>query len=662
MGAESWTQDLLAWVNANPAWGALIVFGVAFFESLVLVGIILPGVMILFGMGTLIGLGVIDLVSVWLAASLGALLGDSLSYLLGFRNREHLLEVWPFSRYPGMMDRGIRFFRVHGSKGVVAGRFIGPLRPVVPAVAGIMGMRPTKFFTVDVAACIAWAPSFLLPGILFGASLEVASEYTGRLTMVLVVGLGALWLTWWLMRLIYEPLASRSARWMRHAIRWTRRHPVLGRVSGPLLDPAQPEVLSVSMLGALLVVIFWGLGMLMLMEPFSAQPKALDQGVQALALSLHNHLADPALVAISQLSKWPVMLFSSAAVLFWLIGARRHVAALHWLAAIGGGWLLQLLLDWSLRSTPPIIEMSGEWVRVPSSPMVLITVVFSFFAVMVAREVRRKHRQWPYLVAALVLTLQVLARLYLGLEWFSGVLMGLLLGLAWTLIVGIAYRQRAMRPFSGAVAGLIFYGSLFGLFVWQANEHTAEEVAALQTPPPLQVVSADEWWVSGWRELPVYRTGAFTRTTRRFNAQVAGAADQLEERLARQGWARVPDTDWRWILQALNPRPDEASLPLLGRAFEGRSETLLLRRHDHRTGELQTVRLWDSGYRLRPGDAAIYLAQISNEHLVQRFGFFSYWRSVPLPPQRLEALLALPAELEYRQVTENLVLLRSATD
>lgn len=658
MSIEGWTQALLAWVNANPGWGALLVFGVAFLESLVLIGILLPGIMILFGVGAFIGLGLLDLVPVWIAASAGALLGDTLSYTLGYRYREQLLDVWPFSRYPGLMERGMSFFQIHGPKSVVAGRFIGPLRPVIPAVAGILGMRPSRFLSVDVAACIAWAPSFLLPGVLFGASLEVASEYTGRLAVVLVVALAALWLAWWLMRLAYEPLASRSARWLRHGIRWTRRHPVLGRLTGPLLDPAQPEVLSVFMLGLLLVVIFWGLGMMLLLSPFSAQPQALDQAVQALALSMRNHLADPAMVAFSQLSRWQVTLLSGAAVLAWLLAARRWVAAGHWLIAIGGGWVLQQLLDWGLKAAPPVMELSAEWVRSPSPAMVLTAVVFTFFAVMVAREVKRRHRQWPYLAAGLVLTLVVLARLYLGLEWFSGALMGLLLGLAWTVIVGIAYRQRAMRPFSGAVACLIFYGSALVLFTWQVQEHTAEEVAALQAAQPQQRMASQHWWSSGWRSLPEYRTGVFTVDSRRFNAQVAADTDRVAELLARHGWERVPDTDWRWILQALNPRPNEASLPLLGRAYQGRSEALLMRRPDRGGAGLLTLRLWDSGYRLQPGGRILYVAQIAEEELVQRLGLFSYWRARPLESGDFQPVRASLAPLEQKLVAGDLLLVR----
>ncbi len=649
---------MLSWVNANPGWGVSMVFLVAMVESLVLVGILLPGIMILFGVGTLIGLGVVDLLPVWLAASSGAFIGDTLSFALGYRNREHLLEVWPFSRYPGMMERGIRFFEVHGVKSVVAGRFIGPLRPIIPAVVGIMRMPPSQFIAVDLAACIAWAPTFLIPGMVFGASLEVASEYTGRLAMVLVIALFTLWLIWWLLRALYEPLASRSARWMRHGIRWTRRHPVLGRIAAPLLDPARPEVLSVTAIGLVLVFVFWGLILLLFLSPFAAQPQALDQSAQELALSLRNQLADPFFVAVSQLSRWQVTLFSGAAVLLWLYGANRTVAANHWLVAIGGGWLIQMVLAWGLRATPQVMEVSVESLRGPSSAMGLTTVVFSFFAVMIAGEARRKHRQWPYLTAGLVLTLLLLARLYLGLEWLSGALMGVLLGLAWTLVVGMAYRQRATQNFSGALAGLIFYGSATLLFLWQANEHTAKEVEALQSLIPSQHMSERDWWDDAWRELPRERTGSLSTQSRRFNLQLVADPDAIAEALQKTGWERESPSDWLWIIQALNPEPDQASLPFLGRAYEGRSEALLLYRQMPDGGPLVTLRLWDSGVRLQPGERVLYVAQFSEEQLVQRFGAFSYWRSQPFAAEQMGELKAALQRFEHRQASEQMLLLR----
>lgn len=649
---------MLSWLNAHPGWGFAIVFLVALLESLVLVGILLPGIVILFGVGTLIGLGLLELIPIWLAATTGAFIGDFLSYLLGHRFRGHLLDIWPFSRYPALMERGTLFFHAHGAKSVVAGRFIGPLRPIIPAVAGMMGMKPGRFIAVDVPACITWAPSFLLPGMLFGASLEVASEYTGRLTVMLVILLVILWMTWWLIRLAYEPLATRSARWMRHGIRWSRRHPVLGRVAGPVLDPTRGEVLSVTMMGILLVFVFWGLVMLLFLSPFSSQPEALDQAVMNLALALRNHLADPVMVAISQLSRWPVSIFSALALLLWLLGAGRRNAAIHWVIAIGGGALLHFLLSWSLRTTPQVLEMAVPAMQSPSAAMSLPTVVLMFFAVMEAGELPRKHRQWPYLAAALVLILLALARLYLGMEWLSGALMGLVMGLAWTAIVGIAYRQRAMRRFSGATASLIFYGSFLALFSWQVHEHLAEDLALLESPTVLQKIDRNRWWVSGWKDLPMERTKLTSVASHRFNAQIAVDPEDLSRLLQQSGWEPVPDADWRWFIQALNPEPDQASLPLLGRAFEGRSEALLLQKDLDTEGRLLTIRLWDSGFRLVPGHQVLYLGQLSEEVLVQRLGLFSYWRSSPIDQTRFQPLREPLQTLEQKRVDDRLLLIR----
>jgi undecaprenyl-diphosphatase len=384
----------------------------------------------------------------------------------------------------------------------------------------------------------------------------------------------------------------------------------------------------------------------------------LDQAVQDLALSLRNHLADPVMVAISQLSRWPVSVFSALALLLWLLGAGRKNAALHWLIAIGGGSLLHLLLSWSLRATPQVIEMAGQDLRGPSAAMSLSTVVLTFFAVMEAGELLRKHRQWPYLAAALILILLTLSRLYLGMEWLSGALMGIAIGLAWTAVVGIAYRQRAFRRFSGVAASFIFYGSFFALFAWQVHEHNSEDLETLTAPTQLREVSREAWWESEWQDMPMERTRLASVASRSFNAQISVGPEQIASLLEQDGWETVPETDWRWIIQALNPEPDQASLPLLGRAYQGRSEELLMRKNIRPDGRLLTIRLWDSGVRLVPGQQILYLGQLSEEKLVQRFKLFSYWRSTAVDRRHFRPIRAPLNSLDQKLVSENLLLIR----
>jgi membrane protein DedA with SNARE-associated domain len=630
----------------------------SFVESLAFVGILVPGIIILFGLGALISLGAMDMLPIWLWGSIGAFTGDIVSYALGRRYRDHLPEMWPFSKFPRMLERGRDYFSVHGPKSVVVGRFIGPLRPVIPVTAGMLGLTPRRFLMVDIPACIAWTPSYLIPGMLFGASLEVASEYAGRLSLVLVIGAVVLWLTWWIIWTAYEYLASRSARWMRHAIRWLRRHPVFRRIAGPLLDSSQPEVLSITMMGLLLVLIFWAIVMLLLLAPFSASPKSVDQAVEAYALTLRNHIADPLMVALTQLSRLWVLIPTSMAVLLWLIGAGRQKAALHWLVAMGGGVILQILLGWSLRATPLLSEEGISALHDPSAALTLVTVVLGYFAVMVAREIKRRKRKWPYVIVGLLLSLLVLARLYLGLDWLSGALMGVALGMAWTFVIGIAYRQRALRSFNGMAASLIFFGMLAATFAWQVDQNLERDIAALKLPLPQSEITAQNWWEIEWQALPRERTYSKTVAAREFNFQFAGDPASLARVFAVHGWQEAESANWRWVLLSMNPEASESSLPPLKRDYLGHADILLLHRLGGDPFTQETMRIWDSGFRLKPGSQQVYLGQITSEVLVKRMNFFSFWRAKPAFKDSLEQLQNEANGLQTRRVSDSLLLIR----
>lgn len=655
---SDWTQDLLSWLNANPGWAGFWVFVMSFVESLAFVGILVPGIIILFGIGALISLGAMDMLPIWLWGSLGAFVGDIISYGLGRRYRSHLADIWPFTRFPGMLDRGREYFRVHGSKSVAIGRFIGPLRPVIPVTAGMLGLAPQRFLMVAIPACVLWTPAYLLPGMLFGASLEVASEYAGRMSLVLIIAAVVLWLTWWVIWSAYEYLAGHSARWLRHLIRWMRRHPVFRRIAGPLLDSTQPEVLSITMMGALLVLLLWGTVMVLFMSPFSAHPQSIDLAVQEYALALRNHIADPLMVALIQLSRLWVLVPTSMAVLLWLIGAGRKNAALHWLVAMGGGVILEIILGWTLRSTPILSESGATGFFEPSAELTLVTVVLGYFAVMVARELKRRKRKWPYMFTGLLLSLLVLAQLYLGLDWFSGAMMGVALGMAWTFIVGIAYRQRARWSFNGTAASTIFFGMLAITFAWQVDQNLEKDLVTLRVPLIERETLRDDWWQSDWQSLPRDRTELKSMPAHEFNFQFAGNPDSLTQTLAAQNWQAAELANWRWPIQSMNPEPSEMTLPPLKKDYRGHAGILLLHRLGGDLASQETLRLWDSGMRLMPGGERVYLGQIATEVLVQRLKLFSYWSAKPVSRLELEQWKEEVSGLDVKWADERMLLIR----
>ena len=52
---------LFAWVAAHPGWMSAVIFITSLSESLTIVGVIVPGALIMFTLGTLIGLSLIHI-------------------------------------------------------------------------------------------------------------------------------------------------------------------------------------------------------------------------------------------------------------------------------------------------------------------------------------------------------------------------------------------------------------------------------------------------------------------------------------------------------------------------------------------------------------------------------------------------------------------------
>lgn len=164
MTLESLANDVLAFVQGHAAWAPLIVAVLCFAESLAVVSFFVPATVILVGIGALIGASGISFWPVWVGAVIGAILGDWLSYWVGFHFKAEARHVWPLSRYPDFVERATHFCEKWGAWGVFIGRFSGPLRAFVPLAAGIFAMPAVLFQVANVASAMLWGFLLLAPG------------------------------------------------------------------------------------------------------------------------------------------------------------------------------------------------------------------------------------------------------------------------------------------------------------------------------------------------------------------------------------------------------------------------------------------------------------------------------------------------------------------
>jgi len=203
-------EPLLDWVARHEVFAGFVIFFVAAAESLAIVGILVPGIAFMLGIGALVGLQSLPLASTLLWAMAGAVAGDSLSYWLGRHFDKQLLAIWPLSRYPQLIPRGERFFKRHGGKSILFGRFVGPLRPIIPFVAGMMHMPPGRFLLFNIVSAILWAPAVILPGLVFGKSIHLASDVLVRLIIVVAATIILFGIVGWVIRKLYLVLAAET--------------------------------------------------------------------------------------------------------------------------------------------------------------------------------------------------------------------------------------------------------------------------------------------------------------------------------------------------------------------------------------------------------------------------------------------------------------------
>jgi membrane protein DedA with SNARE-associated domain len=161
---EAYSQQLLEFMRMNQGWAPAVVALLAFGESLAFISLLLPAWAALVGMGALISAGEINFWPIWVAASIGAALGDWLSYWIG-RKLEHTVQnIWPLSRHPELIPKGEVFMKKWGVAGIFIGRFFGPLRASVPLVAGIFEMPFWRFQFANFTSAFVWAAVLLTLG------------------------------------------------------------------------------------------------------------------------------------------------------------------------------------------------------------------------------------------------------------------------------------------------------------------------------------------------------------------------------------------------------------------------------------------------------------------------------------------------------------------
>lgn len=167
-------------VRYGPTLGYLIVFGIIFAESGLLIGFFLPGDSLLFTAGFLASpasqvlleklnvpseTAFFSLPILVIGCFLAAVIGDSVGYTFGRRVGPRL-----FQREDSLLfskDNVVKaqeFYEKHGGKAIVLARFVPVIRTFAPIVAGVGNMKYSRFVMFNLIGGFVWAVGVTIAG------------------------------------------------------------------------------------------------------------------------------------------------------------------------------------------------------------------------------------------------------------------------------------------------------------------------------------------------------------------------------------------------------------------------------------------------------------------------------------------------------------------
>ena len=182
-------------ITQYGTWTYIILFGVIFVETGLVVMPFLPGDSLLFAAGTFAALDALNIYYLIGLLMFAAILGDTVNYSIGHYLGERAYNIkWIKKEY---FDKTHAFFEKHGGKTIFLARFVPIVRTFAPFVAGIGKMSYGYFITYNFVGGITWVLLFTLAGYFFGNIPIVRENFELVIIAIILVSVVPMGIEWW---------------------------------------------------------------------------------------------------------------------------------------------------------------------------------------------------------------------------------------------------------------------------------------------------------------------------------------------------------------------------------------------------------------------------------------------------------------------------------
>ena len=622
-------QPYFDYFGAHPQYALAIIFLIAFGEALLVIGLVVPSTAVLVGAGALVGTGKLDFWPVMMATTVGCILGDQVSYWAGRFYGERLKTLWPLSAYPHLVAKGEDFVRAHGGKSIALGRFVPGIKAVVPGIVGMFGMGQVAFLTINITSGIVWAFAHLLPGIILGQALAFAGELSGRLVVILLLLLVLLGVAGWLIRIFSASLSpyrkavqGRIAAWAK--ARGNRPMRRFARAIAPENPRSMLIVLSL-FLGVIALFVFADIVSGRMIKSAVGN---LDYSIFNLFAELRNANADELLIRVTMFGDDIVLYAAALGAIGWLLVQRNWRAAVVTLCAVIATKALVVGFAGIMGTHEPVFTIGSTAAanfKFPSAHAVMAGVVFGLFVMLTSRSMARWTQAIMAAACGIIVISISFSRLYLGVNWLSDILAGLMLAATIITIYAVVIEtlpSLRIRPLGLIASGLVAFliaGVLHTATSYESNE---QRYAARDRTISYPIAN---WLATDWKTAQLRRLDIAGKPEEMFLAQWLGPLSPLQAALENAGYKTLPKWTWKDSFIYLDPHAPLERLAPKPALHEGLKAKLTAVENNPETKTARlTVRVFGSHFQVTDKTAApVYLLSLTQETLSPKFNLFS---------------------------------------
>lgn len=381
-------------------WGYVIVFIFSIAETLPIIGTFIPGQTIIILGGLFAKLGILSLEAVILAASIGAILGDSLAYFIGRKFGYDF--VVRYGKYFYLNEEKYQATKNlasgHTGKALIIGRFSPFTRALAAFLAGIYRIKFLKFIFYSIIGGVSWSVFSVLLGYIMGQGFEGAAKYFGKIILTAFIFIILIFLS-------YRALNKKKQIFVK-------KHRLYLALSAAAIYVFFKMMEDYFDKGLIYKFDFW-----------AAENTHLiwSAWLNKSMIFITNALSPESLCAIAL----------SAAVYFFMKKNARKAVLIF--SGIFSGLISCLIMKSAIGRLRPIGSLVREiGFSFPSQHAAIALIFFSLAIFLFYEKIKNKLLKILFVFGNLFLiALAGFSRIYLKAHWFSDVIAGFALGLFW---------------------------------------------------------------------------------------------------------------------------------------------------------------------------------------------------------------------------------------